>query len=207
MGGGYFKGGPRLTANGQFIFPKQSPVIHAAPRPSTPSSTLGPLPSPLNEQLVRPQIRPAQSALTNIVWVAPGASSKPPDAGAMPDCVTTPGQIVSSQLLATISWIGVLLSGDVAGTVAVALAVVLVVVVVETRVVELVVVDESVTVELVVADWSVVVESKDVAVALLVVVFHRLVVAPPVVRLNDGLVEFEAVMLHGVRLLMTNCWA
>jgi len=91
--------------------------------------------------------------------------------------------------------------------VAVALAVVLVVVVVETRVVELVVVDESVTVELVVADWSVVVESKDVAVALLVVVFHRLVVAPPVVRLNDGLVEFEAVMLHGVRLLMTNCWA
>ena len=88
-----------------------------------------------------------------------------------------------------------------------ALAVELIVVVGGRAVVELAVVDGRVVVELVVVDWSVVVESKDVAVALLVVVFHRLVVAPPVVRLNDGRVEFEAVMLHGVRLLMTNCWA
>lgn len=99
------------------------------------------------------------------------------------------------------------MSGGVAGIVGVALAVEMVVVVGGRTELELVVVEGIEVVELVAVVWRVVVESKDVAVALLVVVFHRLVVTPPVERLNGGLVEFETVPLHGVRLLITNCWA
>lgn len=95
------------TVYSQLSVPMQSPVMHAAPFPFTPLRLLGPVPSSLNEQLVRPHTLPCQSGLTKSGLVSPGASSKPPTPGPIPFCVPTPGHIVSGQLLVITIGIGV----------------------------------------------------------------------------------------------------
>lgn len=93
--------------NWQFNLPKQSPVEQAAPLPLTPLRLLGPVPSSLNEQLVRPHILPCQFGLTHISLLLMVSRAKPPVPGPMPFCVPMPGHIVSGQLLVTMSGMGV----------------------------------------------------------------------------------------------------
>lgn len=167
------KGG-RLTPTWQFSCPKQSPVRHAAPYPFTPRWVLGPLPSLLNEQFVRPHIRPAQSSLTNTILLEPGVSSNPPVPGPSPAWVAMPGHIDSPQSFATVSWIGVRLLGGLA--------------------VPLVVVFVFIGMLIV----PLVVEFVGVMAVLLSVMFQGLIVTLPVVILNGEMVESVAVIFHGL---------
>lgn len=92
--------------NWQSSLPKQSPVVQAAPFPFTPLRLLGPVPSSLNEQFVRPHTLPCQSGLTNILLELLDSSTKPPVPGPMPFWVPMPGHMVSGQAFVTTSGIG-----------------------------------------------------------------------------------------------------